>query len=457
MAFTGLSGANPYLRGNVIDISSKPTNLAIQLAQREQAKTDALEKYFLEYDKNINPAGMRNNDIDDLLKMKTSAKQFYFQNKSAINNPEIDGGKALTAFMNENQRMLGHVSQSKQEAANGLVLGKAVYDAKIKNKIVDDETFNAIKSSEQPLLSKGRKPFDISGFNAYDPHDPLKYSKDIYTRIPLSESIPVVKSLPGKKNWVYTETKSAIDPNNLGLIESEVRGQLQKDKGLNKFINELSKDQKEVGRLAGEYKRYYGKEMPMTAPDLAVAYTLSLAPEKTIASGEREDPAFARSQQNAYIEGRKDDSRTLNANNAVNKFYKSGKDISLTTNNGKTPLISGRQVTFPSEIEDIVFDKKKGVVLRPNYTIMSHDKKKLDLIYLDAKNHVNESKTRTLDVEADLVPSIGKAYGGLKWTRENLFEGETPETSTPPAPAQPGTAKAKGKIDLKAFDKTKNK
>ena len=55
MASTGLLGFNPYGKGVAIDISSKPVNLAIQLKQRDIAKIDALDKYFMDYERSINP------------------------------------------------------------------------------------------------------------------------------------------------------------------------------------------------------------------------------------------------------------------------------------------------------------------------------------------------------------------------------------------------------------------
>ncbi|NBQ17817.1 hypothetical protein EBU24_05875 [bacterium] len=51
MAATGLLGINPYQKGLNLDITSKPANLAIQLEQKEQAKREALDKYFMDYEK----------------------------------------------------------------------------------------------------------------------------------------------------------------------------------------------------------------------------------------------------------------------------------------------------------------------------------------------------------------------------------------------------------------------
>ena len=87
MAATGLLGINPYRKGVALDISSKPTSLYIDIQNKERARTDALDRYFMDYDKNINPAGMKANDIDDLTKLQQEGKGFYFQNQKAIQNP----------------------------------------------------------------------------------------------------------------------------------------------------------------------------------------------------------------------------------------------------------------------------------------------------------------------------------------------------------------------------------
>ena len=59
MAATGLLGINPYQKGVAVDISSKPVNLAMQLEQKEAAKREALDKYFMDYEKTLNTNGMR--------------------------------------------------------------------------------------------------------------------------------------------------------------------------------------------------------------------------------------------------------------------------------------------------------------------------------------------------------------------------------------------------------------
>ena len=81
MAATGLLGINPYYKGVAIDISSKPANLAIQIEQKNQAKAEALDRYFMDYEKSINPAGMRSQDQDIVLRKLNENKQFYLKNR----------------------------------------------------------------------------------------------------------------------------------------------------------------------------------------------------------------------------------------------------------------------------------------------------------------------------------------------------------------------------------------
>lgn len=300
MAATGLLGVNPYGGGTVLDLSSKPTNLAIQLHQREQAKNEALDKYFMDYDKNINPAGMRNVDIDDLMKMQQAAKQYFFENKNAIKKPELDNGKAYANFLSMNKQMLGHVAQSKEEAAKAKVLTQAVSNAKSRKEIIDDDVFQGIANSQYSLKDPRFQSFDVANFNTYKPHDPLEYQQKIYTRIPLSESKPEMMQ-GDKPGWFYQQTKSAVSPGSLPAIRNEAYTNYEQNKGFKKFIDNLDEDKIKVLGLDEVYRKYSGgNKLPRTPQDVAFAYTLSLAPEKTTTTNQVEMPEYRRQRNKAY-------------------------------------------------------------------------------------------------------------------------------------------------------------
>ena len=117
MAATGLLGINPYQKGINLDITSKPANLAIQLEQKEAAKREALDKYFMDYEKSINPAGMRSQDQDVFLKKYGEAKQYYLQNNTQILNPAKYGAQFQSNYNAMLRDAQGLIGQSKQAYA----------------------------------------------------------------------------------------------------------------------------------------------------------------------------------------------------------------------------------------------------------------------------------------------------------------------------------------------------
>ena len=60
MASTGLlAGVNPYRGGNVaVDFTSKPLQVFLQMQQKQQAKAEAIDKYYKDYEKTLNSAGL---------------------------------------------------------------------------------------------------------------------------------------------------------------------------------------------------------------------------------------------------------------------------------------------------------------------------------------------------------------------------------------------------------------
>ena len=86
MAATGLLGFNPYGKSVALDFSSKPTQLAIQLQQKEQAKAEAYEKYFMDYEKSLNPAGLAQGESREFLNKYNRIKENWKKNNKSILN-----------------------------------------------------------------------------------------------------------------------------------------------------------------------------------------------------------------------------------------------------------------------------------------------------------------------------------------------------------------------------------
>ena len=111
MAATGLLGVNPYYKGVKLDVS-KPVNLAIQLEQKERAKQEALDKYFMDYEKSLNSAGMRQQDQDVFLRKLANNKDYYFKNREKILNPSKYGAEAQSQYMAGFKDILSDIKKS---------------------------------------------------------------------------------------------------------------------------------------------------------------------------------------------------------------------------------------------------------------------------------------------------------------------------------------------------------
>lgn len=281
MAATGLVGANPYQRGFNFDISSKPIGLLIDLEAKERARNDALDRYFMDYDKNINPAGMRGVDIDDLTRLNQASKEFYFKNKKNIQNPMLDGGRAYSQFSNYNKQQLALVASSKEEAAKGKLAQQAIMQANKEGRIVSPETFEGITRSQKRILDPEYKSWDASSFDAYKPFNPNAFFKEIYGENGErfnSDQTPIIKKQGG---YDVITTPSSFDAKNLPVIESMATAKLN-EKGYASHIKELANNPQylqDFKKTNDVFKKFYGRDIdPNSQKDLSVGFTLAFAP-----------------------------------------------------------------------------------------------------------------------------------------------------------------------------------
>lgn len=284
MAATGLLGINPYRKGVALDISSKPTALYVDMQQKERARQDALDKYFMEYDKNINPAGMRNQDIDDLTKLNLEGKQFYFQNKKAIQNPMLDGGKAYSKFINYNKEQLALIAASKQEAATAKAFQKVASSVKTKGDAIHEKTFQEFAISQKRIKDPEYRPFDMANFMAYTPFSGNKFREELYGKN--LENFTSTIEEPFKVG--DTEMKRIVkvfnpNPKNLAVFETLVKSRLEKgaqtNDGFYMYINEVQNRPEELKKINESFKAIYNRDINVQSKDdIAVGLALSLAP-----------------------------------------------------------------------------------------------------------------------------------------------------------------------------------
>lgn len=269
--------SNPYAGGAVIFDSSPYANLYIQQVQREAAKDEALDKYFQEWGKSINPAGMRNQDTQDLLNLVNQSRDFYFQNKKAIKNPALDGGRAYSEYMSKQKEAMGLVNSSKQIAQKEDLINRNILAARQKGLPITDRVVMDLDAFRQPLRSQNWRDFNPDNLDFQPkPFDFARFTKDIYGDTKLSEKIAGEKKVPESFEKITT-FETFLDDNELPKVESRAVAAYRSSPSVKEFIDGLSQNQAEVSKLNTLYRNKYGKNIS-TPEDVAVSFALSLSP-----------------------------------------------------------------------------------------------------------------------------------------------------------------------------------
>jgi hypothetical protein len=238
MAATGLLGINPYQKGIALDISSKPVNLAIQLEQKNQAKREALDRYFMDYEKSINPAGMRSQDQDIVLKKLNQNKQFYLQNRDRILNPSRYGAEAQSQYMAGFKDILSDISKSKQASAEDKVAMNFYQKAKTSNLDIPDGFMEAIQESQKPIYA-GYKPVDLFKFDFNKKYDDVDFTKNVWGGLTLPTKEVPTKLPTGEVQ--YTKT-SYITPELAETVAINAINEYKTKPSTAKNFNNLMKD-----------------------------------------------------------------------------------------------------------------------------------------------------------------------------------------------------------------------
>ena len=159
--------------------------------------------------------------------------------------------------------------------------------------------------------------------------------------------------------------------------------------------------------------------------DVATAYTISLKPEAKV--------TYTTPRPLATGGGKEDD---FSPELIVDQFFEAGDDYKVSIG-GK--VIEGRKIQLPPEVASN-YDRKVGNrKFSPNYFVMSKDKLNVYPIFVTGQTKSGNdilsgeggtSLDEKIPVKTSLIPTIGKEYGGIGYTRKNLTQGGGKKTKT---------------------------
>ncbi len=299
MASTGLLGFNPYGKGLAIDISSKPVNLAIQLKQRDIAKMDALDKYFMDYERSINPAGVRNVDADVFVKKLNDNKSFYLQNRDKILNPTKYGYEAQSQYMANFKDMVNLIDQSKQAAANEKVVNERIFNAVQQGKSLHDGILPLLDKQRLSVLDPNYSVFDANQLQFDKPYDEKQFNANVLGGLKFPEKKYYVdEEVNGKKTGLkIPTTETYLDDNNKNAIQSGALNEYASNPNTKRHFDDLMKRPDMVKMVNDKFKDVFKKDV-QKPEDFVVGYALLQAPIGVTKTG-KADEYLTWSEKNA--------------------------------------------------------------------------------------------------------------------------------------------------------------
>lgn len=280
MAATGLLGFNPYGKAQALDFSSKPTQLAIQLQQKEQAKAEAYEKYFMDYEKSLNPAGLAQGESREFLNKYNKIKENWIKNKQAILNPAKYGYDAQSQYFADLKDAQMYIDQGKQASAERKAYNTYLDQARKAGKHIAGDlevTNNAMKT-----VGLGYEAPDTSKVEIYDPHDSIDFTEKTWRAIDLPGKIETeYETVGGKKTGKQKDVMVESITNDVAKVyDQRAKGYYGSSIGTKKQYNELLKDKELVASLNPIYSKYFNKNIENGAELLSAVGLASKQPKR---------------------------------------------------------------------------------------------------------------------------------------------------------------------------------
>lgn len=269
--------SNPYASGAVVFDSTPYTEFYIKEQQKEQAKDEALDRYFQDWDKSINPAGMRNVDTQDFLNLINENKGFYFKNKAAIKNPALDNGAAYNEWFARNKSALGLVAQSKDVASKEEQINRAIIQAKQKGLPITDRVVGDLEFFRQPIKSKNWRDFNPDNLDFQPkPFDPIRFTKDIFGDIKFDERLQSETKVPETKT-IRRVYETAMPEQALSSVYSRAASSYKTSPSVKEFVDMTIQNPVEYKKLNELFTSKYKRPIE-SSEDAAAAIALSFSP-----------------------------------------------------------------------------------------------------------------------------------------------------------------------------------
>lgn len=269
--------SNLYSGGSAVVNATPYTQFYLQSVAKKRAKDEALDNYFRDFQKSINPAGMRTQDIEGFSGKVNDWRGFYNQNKEAITNPKLDNGKAYSEFMSRHQDLLADTQRSKNAGDISKQYVLPIVANPDKRTRVTDLAMKSIGAHDLSIYDKSHQQLQpqVLDFDAkkFDLNKQSKLQNFLKGGLKMDEAIERIEIDPkthSKK--VFFDLK--LNPEALKIVGARAASVYDSDDEYQGFIDEEIERNGIDENLNDLYKKYTGKDITSNQ-DFAAAYEMN--------------------------------------------------------------------------------------------------------------------------------------------------------------------------------------
>lgn len=154
--------SNPYGGGAVVFDSTPYVDYYLKEQQKEDAKNEALDRYYQEEMSKVSPAGMRSEDLPVFNQKFNELKSLWVKDKEAIKNPSKYGFDKAQQYNQLKADLMSLPIESKEEKEKEATVLRLLADP-AKRELVDIPTLSeAMSMQKMPIRTEGRKSVDLA-------------------------------------------------------------------------------------------------------------------------------------------------------------------------------------------------------------------------------------------------------------------------------------------------------
>jgi hypothetical protein len=273
MASTGLlAGVNPYRAGNVaVDFTSKPLQVFLQMQQKQQAKAEAIDKYYKDYEKTLNSAGLTPEEQKIFTNDLNEVKGFAIKNKEKINNPSKYGYDAQ-AELDYKFRNLSNFLGGAKQAAGERKAFKTIHDKAIaEGKHVSENYVDMWNNAMKPYGGGYVAPA-IDQIKIFDPFNDRKYETNITTNLTpmIEEKEEVIFDPTTKQDTGFSKKikKSILTDDQVQKLAENSLTDFKTNEGTKEWFSELYKNPENIKKVQKRFGEVYKTVDPMTGKEI---------------------------------------------------------------------------------------------------------------------------------------------------------------------------------------------